>query len=158
MTFKNFLFAFASMILCTEIMAQNQVLKPGFDATEYLDLLQVSETTHKDSILTGTTKGSDLKHELIYRSPEMGLKNRWEFWMREDGIGVISIRGTVQHASSWMENFYAAQIPATGNLQINDSTNFKYKLSNDDKAPYMWAGLLGLAHLGPDITKYHQRI
>jgi Lipase (class 3) len=153
MSFKNLLFAFTLLLLTSEITAQNQALKPGFDPIEFLDLLQVIETTHKDSIQAGTVKGLTLKHELLYRSPEMGLKNRWEFWLREDGIGVICIRGTVQHASSWMENFYAAQIPATGNLQINDSTNFKYKLSNDEKAAVHVGWTLGLAHLGPDIKK-----
>jgi hypothetical protein len=144
----------ALVILCfsSALTAQSQNLKPGFDAGEYLDLLQVSETTHKDSIMAGTMVGSKLKYELKYRSQEMGLKNRWEFWFREDGVGVISIRGTVQHASSWMENFYAAQIPATGNLQINDSTNFTYKLANDTKASVHVGWTLGLAHTAPDIT------
>ena len=158
MSFKYLLFAFASMILFTEITAQNQVLKPGFDATEFLDLLQVSETTHKDSILPGTTKGLTLKHELLYRSPEMGLKNRWEYWHREDGIGVISIRGTVAHPTSWMANFYAAQIPATGTLQLNDSTSFPYKLSNDDKAAVHVGWTVGLANLGPDMVKVISRM
>ena len=152
MSYVKNIFLFALLIFNSGLMLHAQNLKPGFDAGEYLDLLQVSETTHKDSIMPGTIIGSKLKYELIYRSPEMGLKNRWEFWLREDGVGVISIRGTVQHASSWMENFYAAQIPATGNLQINDSTNFSYKLANDIKASVHVGWTLGLAHIAPDIT------
>jgi Lipase (class 3) len=149
---KN-IFAILFIFFTQLLSAQTQHLKPGFDPGEYLDLLQVCETTHKDSIQPGNTRGSTLKYELLYRSSEMGLKNRWEFWQREDGVGVISIRGTVQHANSWMENFYAAQIPATGSLQINDSTHFKYKLSNDDKASVHVGWTLGLAHLGPDIMR-----
>jgi Lipase (class 3) len=147
------IFAIVILFFTSVLNAQTQNLKPGFDPGEYLDLLQVCETTHKDSILPGIIKGTTLKYELKYRSPEMGLKNRWEFWLREDGVGVISIRGTIQQASSWMENFYAAQIPATGSLQINDSTNFSYKLSNDNKASVHVGWTLGLAHLGPDITR-----
>ena len=149
---------FLSTLLFITVSLSAQKLKPGFDPIEYLDLLQVSEATHKDSMLPGVVKGTGLKHELIYRSPEVGLKNRWEYWQREDGIGVISIRGTVQHASSWMENFYAAQVPATGTLQINDSTIFKYKLSNDEKASVHAGWTLGLAFLGPDITSMITRM
>lgn len=158
MIFKKNIFVIAFLILTQLLAAQSQQLKPGFDPGEYLDLLQVCETTHKDSIMPGKTRGSNLQYELIYRSPEMGLKNRWEFWQREDGVGVICIRGTVQHANSWMENFYAAQIPATGKLQINDSTEFPYKLSNDKKASVHVGWTLGLAFLGPDITKVIKEI
>ena len=149
---------FLSTLLFITVSLSAQKLKPGFDPIEYLDLLKVSEATHKDSILPGVVKSTALKHELIYRSPEVGLKNRWEYWQRGDGIGVVSIRGTVQHASSWMENFYAAQVPATGTLQINDSTIFKYKLSNDEKASVHAGWTLGLAFLGPDITSMITRM
>ncbi len=149
---KN-IFAIVFLILIQTLPAQSQQLKPGFDPGEYLDLLQVCETTHKDSIVPGKTSGSILQYELIYRSPEMGLKNRWEYWLREDGIGVISIRGTVQHPTSWMENFYAAQVAATGSLQLNDSTVFNYQLAKDTRASVHVGWTIGLAYLGPDIKR-----
>lgn len=146
-------YLFCCIFLLQTFTAQAQKLSPGFDPAEYLDLLAVCEKTHNDSVLPGIMEGTKLKHELIYRSPEMGLKNRWEFWLRQDGVGVVSIRGTVMHPTSWMENFYAAQVPATGMLQINDSTVFNYKLANDARAAVHIGWTIGLAHLGPDIKR-----
>lgn len=146
-------FIFCCILFLQTFTTQAQKLIPGFDAAEYLDLLAVCEKTHTDSIVPGIKEGSKLRYELIYRSAEMGLKNRWEYWIREDGIGVISIRGTVQHPTSWMANFYAAQVAASGSLQINDSTVFNYKLANDDRAAVHVGWTIGLAHLGPDIKR-----
>ena len=94
----------------------------SFPASEYLDLLDLSLTTHThDTSKQLTQRGKTQKYERLYRSPEIGLMNRWELWMREDGTAVISLRGTVMAAPSWMENFYAGMIPATGSLKINEA-------------------------------------
>lgn len=153
MIHKKNTFTLILLFFCPFLFGQSPKINSGFDPVEYLDLLKVLEATHADSSKPGNVKGNKLKHEMVYRSPEMGLKNRWEYWIREDGVGIVSIRGTVQHANSWMENFYAAQIPANGSLQINDSTQFTYKLSQDNKASVHAGWTLGLAHLGPDITR-----
>lgn len=44
----------------------------------------------------------------------MGLDNRWDFWIRDDKAGVISLRGTTAKLTSWLANFYAAMVAATG--------------------------------------------
>jgi hypothetical protein len=122
-----------------------------FDAAEYLDLVDVSRSTHAaDSSSTGR-RGVSKAFTRCYRSPEMGLLNRWELWMREDGTAVISLRGTVQQRASWLENFFAAMLPATGMLRLNDSTTFEYRLSADPAAAVHAGWTLGLAHLAPDI-------
>lgn len=135
----------------TTILAQD--MNRSFDAGEYLDLLAVSEKTHAKENTNGTRAGKMQKYELAYRSPEMGLLNRWELWMREDGTALISIRGTVMQSASWMENFYAAMVPATGSIQLNDNTTFKYKLATDERAAVHVGWTIGLAYLGPDILK-----
>jgi hypothetical protein len=118
----------------------------GFNAQEYIDLLGISNAYYikKDTTSTAT---------FFYRSPEVGLKNQFDVWLRNDNTGVISIRGTVQHFSSWLENFYSAQVPATGSIQVNDSTVFKYKLAEDQKASVHVGWTIGLAHMGPGIIE-----
>jgi len=75
-------------------------------------------------------------------------------WYRNDNkVAVISLRGTIGELASWMENYYAAMIPATGSLQINDSTTFNYQLAADSNAHVHVGWVVGLAHLAPGITE-----
>jgi hypothetical protein len=113
-------------------------LQPGFNGHEYLGLLRL---------------GADHSYRLVYRSPESGLFNRWDMWYRDDdSVAVISIRGTVQDKASWLENFYAAMVPATGSLQISDSSRFDYQLAADPKATVHVGWLLGLGFLAPTMV------
>jgi len=125
------------------IVSAQTKLQPGFNGKEYAELLSLSYFTHD---------AQDYYH-LEYRSPEVGLLNQWTFYLRNDNVAAIDIRGTVNKTVSWMENFYAAMIPATGSLQLNDSTTFNYQLSADSKAMVHTGWTIGLACLAPDIEK-----
>ncbi len=127
-------------------------LKPGFDAKEYMALFS--------GIRRGIIRGDSTQRERsgdtlsrIYTSPEVGLKNRWNLFLRNDGTAVISIRGTVGDAKSWLANFYAAMIPASGVLHLNDSTRFNYTLAEDKRAAVHAGWALSMAYLAPDIVK-----
>jgi Lipase (class 3) len=137
----------AALALISSLSCFSQSLKPGFDAREYLDLLTLTQTQQ-------ITKDTSISHyELLYSSPEMGLKNRWYCWLRDDHVGIVSIRGTVSELPSWLENFYAAMIPAKGSIQVNDSTTFHYKLAENPDAAVHTGWTIGLAFLGPDIVE-----
>lgn len=153
MNHKIILFAFTLLFFSTDLTAQNQLLKPGFEAAEYLDLIAVSDATNKDSIQTGTSTGSTLKYELLYRSPEVGLKNRWDLWLRNDQVAVISIRGTVGHPASWIENFYAAMVPAKGEISTSSDSVFRYTFSQDPKAMVHVGWTVGLAYMAPFMAE-----
>jgi hypothetical protein len=144
------IFAFCISI-CTVLYAQSQI-QPGFNAKEYAELLSLGYFSSgiPDSVERKTAKDP---YHLEYRSPEVGLANRWSFFIRNDNVGVIEIRGTVNQTISWLENFYAAMVPATGSLQINDSTNFQYQLATDPKASVHAGWTIALAHLAPDIEQ-----
>jgi predicted lipase len=146
-----FLFLFLSINAFTQ-----QKLQPGFNANEYAALLSLSYFGSSIPDSAERIKIKDTYH-LEYSSPEVGLLNRWSLYLRNDNVGVIDIRGTVQKLASWLENFYAAMIPATGSLQLNDSTIFNYKLSADPKAMVHTGWTIGLGYLAPDIeTKINE--
>src|SRR5207248_11126260 len=88
---------------------------------------------------------------MVYRSPEGPLKNRWDLWVNNKGIAVISIRGTTKSDVSWLENFYAAMVPANGKLHLGDSDDFAYNLASNPKAGVHIGWLLGLADLSKSI-------
>ncbi len=149
MTKYTFSIAFILMSAC----AYTQELKPGFNGNEYTDMLAINFQRFDSAIVNPKIPVSST-YTIAYRSEEVGLKNRWNMWYRNDHkVAVISLRGTINELASWMENYYAAMIPATGSLQINDSTIFNYQLAADSKAHVHAGWVVGLAHLAPSITE-----
>lgn len=131
---------------------QTRAQQAAFDAATYSDLLHL----HFKAIADTSSRSSyQLKKGLytrLLRSPEVGLYNRCEAYLRNDGVAIISLRGTVNKAESWLENFLAAMVTATGSLQLTDSTTFHYRLAADSQA-YVHAGwLIGLGFLSPYIN------
>jgi hypothetical protein len=139
------------LLLLVYFSAQAQtVLQPGFSGSEYREMLEIFSRQF-DSV---PTIPAPVNYHRVYRSAEVGLKNRWELWYRNDQkLGVISIRGTVASFASWLENFYAAMVPANGTLKLNDSTYFPYHLAKDSNAMVHVGWLVGMASLAPSIVR-----
>jgi hypothetical protein len=133
------------------VLISQTKLKSGFDAQEFLDVLHL-EWAHQDSGSRYAPKTLPLNYKRVYRSPEVGLKNKVDFWLRGDSVGVICLRYTVG-GTSWLENFYSGLIKAQGTLKINDSTSFDYKFSNDEKAFIHHGWAIGACHLAPYVTQ-----
>ncbi len=148
---KKLLLISACLFFATINFAQEH-LKPGFDPDEYADVLSLA--FFKSSIPDSTERMQKKDpYKLIFQSEETGLHNLWRLYLRNDGVAVIDVRGTVQKTPSWLENFYAATIPATGSLILNDSTTFNYQLSADPKAMVHTGWTIGLCHLAPSIVE-----
>ena len=143
----------AIVLICCGTIVNAQVLQPGFNGEEYTDMLAINFQRF-DSDSVNPKIPSPANYKVMYRSPELGLMNRWNMWYRNDNkVAAISLRGTISALPSWMENYYAAMIPATGSLQINDSTVFNYILAADAKAHVHVGWVTGLAHLAPTIVE-----
>ncbi|MBS1653803.1 MAG: lipase family protein [Bacteroidetes bacterium] len=145
----NFTFLF---VLLSFLVSAQTKLQPGFDGKEYTELLSLAFNGNSiaDSAERFNTKDT---YHLEYISKEVGLMNRWSLFLRDDNVAVINLRGTVNHTASWLENFYAAMIPASGSLQVNDSTVFNYQFAADQKAMVHTGWALGIAYLAPDIEQ-----
>lgn len=152
-TFLLIIFAFISLYSISQ-----EKFSPGFNPTEYEDLLNINAITHTADIQPGKESGIAHKYILKYRSAEMGLMNLWELWMRDDSVAVVSFRGTVANPISWLANFYAAMIPATGSIHLNDSTDFKYKLAESQKATVHIGWMIGLGYLIPEVVRELNRV
>ena len=125
-----------SLSLLLSLSAISQPLRPGFDAEEYRELLTLSAQFGDSAYRKTLLPASGYRHS--YRSPVMGLENRWDLWEGKDRA-VISIRGTTTTEVSWMANFYAAMVPARGELQLSDSLKFSYDLATHPRAGTMAA-------------------
>ncbi|HEV2481466.1 MAG TPA: lipase family protein [Puia sp.] len=152
------------MVLCFSFSVAGQTeLRPGFDGAEYRELLRVYEAQFgvrwpggdRPADDTGRTRaiGKPEQYAFGYLSAEVGMRNRWALWLRRDHrVAAIVIRGTVGDPVSWLENFYAAQAPATGAFQLNDSVRFDYRLATDGRAMVHVGWLIGLAYLAPSVV------
>ncbi|MBS7567093.1 lipase family protein [Mucilaginibacter sp. Bleaf8] len=144
------------LVICIAAQAQ---LKPGFEVQEYLELLRVSRQ-QTDTVIKNDKVPSPQQYHMIYRSPVGPLQNRWDLWVNNNKTAVISIRGTTTSQVSWIENFYSAMVPASGQLHINDTTTFKYNLATNSRATVHIGWLLGMADLAktiiPQINRLHQ--
>lgn len=142
---------FVCLIACVYTDALAKYLKPGFDKDEYRQMMYISARTGAEKP-TYYANLPEPDYKRIYRSGTMGLDNLWDFWISNSGhTAVISLRGTTGKAESWLNNFYAAMIPAKGSLNLSKTDIFDYDLSADPKAAVHVGWLLSTAYLSRDI-------
>jgi hypothetical protein len=139
------------IFLSSSIFGQAQGLQQGFDKNEYIKLMQIS-ARQLDTPWVNSKFPIPDGYQLIYRSPVVGLDNRWDLWLSADRIAVISLRGTTKNGISWLENFYAAMLPATGSIQISKQYTFNYKMAENQNAAIHTGWLIGTACLSQTIV------
>ncbi|MCG7856726.1 lipase family protein [Flavihumibacter sediminis] len=137
-------------LLLTGSPARAQLLQPGFDKSEYLELMKISARSTNSPAYYDTFP-APLEFTQVYKSPIMGLDNYWDLWSNGKGKAVISIRGTTTNAVSWLANVYAAMVPAKGELQLEDDFRFNYSLADNPRAAVHVGWLVSTAYLARDI-------
>jgi Lipase (class 3) len=147
---KICLFLLILLLLNQKSQAQTALLQPGFDKNEYLELLKIT-ARQVDTPWNKVQTPASEKFKMVYRSPTMGLDNRWDLWVADNGIAVISLRGTTLKMESWVENFYAAMVPASGSIRISQTDTFHYQLAKNPRAAVHTGWLIGMAFLSKDI-------
>lgn len=138
-----------ALILILYQNVNSQSLEAGFDSDEYFELLKIS-SQQGDSLYNPDLPFPE-SHTRTYRSPVMGLDNRWELWESNDSIAVISIRGTTKNQLSWVENFFSAMVPATGKIKLAADFEFEYQLAQDKDAAVHIGWLTAVGFLGRDM-------
>ena len=141
-------FGIVLLLINTELFSQP--LTPGFDKEQYKQMMLISaRTSANENYFKKFEQPSEFK--MIYQSKPMGLDNLWDLWINGKGQAVISIRGTTEKAESWLANFYAAMVPAKGELKITNTEVFNYNLASDPKAAVHVGWLLATAYLSKEI-------
>lgn len=129
-----------------------QILQEGFNPEEYLECMQIT-VQQSDTNYVEIPVGPPANYSEVYHSPDMGLDNQYDVWLREDGLVVLSIRGSVGRKASWLENFYAAMLPAKGELHLNDTLKFNYNFAELEGAKVHAGWTIGMAFLGPHMLE-----
>jgi len=142
------------LFLFSQTLLSAQKLQPGFDKAEYRDMLLIAARV-VDTPWTPENVKLPMPRDFkfVYRSPTVGLDNKWDFWRSDDGRAVVSVRGTTLEPVSWLANFYAAMVPATGSIQISNTFTFNYKLAENPRAAVHVGWLVAMACLQGDILE-----
>ncbi len=93
----------STFLLVTVLLALNagaQHLKPGFDKSEFIELLKIGARTTADSSYYNSFAAPE-NYKMIYQSAPIGLDNLWQLWVDQDSVAVISVRGTTTTATSY---------------------------------------------------------
>jgi hypothetical protein len=145
-------------LLCSlnPLFAQQDALVPGFNRDEFLNLLRMS-ARQVDTPFVKMLTPLPHAYTMTYRSATVGMDNRWDLWEAEGSPPVISIRGSTPHQVSWMENFYAAMLPAQGTVCIGKSEPISYCFSKHQDAGVHAGWLIGAVALSVDIFAYMKR-
>lgn len=143
----------ALLLMFACFSANAQELKPGFDKNEYIQLLRAYARWGDSSFYNKIPESKIYKKKnRKYRSDEIGFLNSWEMYETPTQT-VISIRGSTSNQISWMANFYAAMIPAVGQLQLNDSICFEYHFADHPEAAVHVGWAVATGYLMPDILE-----
>lgn len=137
------------LFLLLAVFVHAQSLQPGFNKKEYLELAKIS-ARHGSSDYYSKIPAPE-QSVFVYRSPVMGLDNLWDLWIKDRSIAVLSVRGTTVNSVSWLANFYAAMVPATGSLSLAEGDIFNYELADNPRATVHVGWLLSLAYLSRDM-------
>lgn len=141
--------ACSALFICLPGRAQT-ALQPGYNKAEYVELCKAYSRWGDSLFFQGIPESS--RYERVYRSSEVGLDNCWELYLdKQGGAPVISIRGSTADPVSWLANFYAAMVPATGVLRLNSASSWSYTLSSRPDASVHSGWLVATAALSADI-------
>lgn len=131
-----------------------QVLKPGFDKSEYIETLKINYKAHiaLDKWAEIKTMPDPQDFRFVYRSPVVAFDNIWDLWInKEKSVALIAVQGSVPTEASFLANLYAAMIPAKGELQLDKDFLFKYKLANHPNAAVQVGWFVAMAYLSKTI-------
>ena len=145
---KRIICALACAALPT--LSFSQVLRPGFDIAEYTECLRISSAMDGLRVDEHFLASSPTAFQRVYASPEVGFDNAWELWERPDHTIAIMLRATVTTMTSWMSNFNAGLVKATGTVNIGKEV--RYSFSDDTLAMVHGGWTAGLMYMIDDIN------
>ena len=126
----------------------------AFDKQEAKNLVAICNYWLNGKIEGMDSTYIDSTYVLLYESKLFKMDNKWQMWQKGDDAVVINLRGTTRKSISWFENFYAAMIPAEGELLLPDSQKVKYKFASDSRAAVHVGWTMGVSFMISDILKH----
>lgn len=151
----RFIFTIIFSVVCLVQDGRSQILKPGFDKSEYIETLKINYKAHFEvnKWAEHTTMSEPLDFKYVYRSPRLAFDNIWDLWIhKQKPIAMIAVQGSIPTGASFLANLYAAMVPAKGELQLNKDSKFSYTLADHPNAAVHVGWLVAMAHLSGSVV------
>ncbi len=142
------------VIILANSMLVNAQFTTVFDKHEAMNLVAICNYWINGKIKDVDSTYIDSTYSLIYESKLFKMENKWQLWQKGNQAMVINLRGTTRQSISWYENFYAAMIPAEGNLVLPDSQKVHYKYAEDKRAAVHVGWTMGVSFMMSDILSH----
>jgi len=126
----------------------------GFDKDEAINMVAICNYWLNGKIKNVDSTYIDSSYTLLYESELFKMDNKWQLWQKGKDAMLINMRGTTRKSISWFENFYAAMIPAEGELLLPDSQKVYYKYAEDKRAAVHVGWTMGVSFMMSDILKH----
>ncbi len=151
-SFAGAALAVATLVSPTAAAAQvqEQILKPGFDKSEYIECLCMASNMDSLRVEEKYLCQKPQTFTKVYAAKSTGFDNQWELWRRTDGVMAIMMRATVTTMTSWGSNFNAGMVKAVGAAQIGDR-EISYDFCADSTAFVHSGWTAGLLTMADDI-------
>jgi len=129
----------------------NAQLRPGFNLIECREMALIGVRTARNEVYAEAFSEPS-QFVMRYQIPSpVGFDNSWDLWENGNGTAVVSLRGTSLNAESWLENMYAAMVPAKATITLPGGGRFDYELAEHPSAGVHVGWLTGVAFLAQDI-------
>ncbi|RSK39757.1 lipase family protein [Mangrovimonas spongiae] len=125
--------------------------KTGFKNEEAISSIALCNTFNFDKQFNSHDAILPEAFTLNYDSGIMSMDNKFRVF-DNDKYGVISFRGSTDKMVSWVENCYAAMIPAKGNMTIKEK-DYNYTFTQVDSAAVHSGYALTVVMLSKDIIE-----
>ena len=126
---------FTLYLLLFQVFTTNAQVSYKFDKNEAMNLVAICNYWLNGKIENVDSTYIDSSYVLKYETKPNLLDNRWQLWEnKQKNFAVINLRGTTRKDISWYENFYAAMIPAEGEMTLPGNKTVHYKYAGDKRA------------------------
>lgn len=135
------------------LYAQN--LNAGFDKQELLEVMFVSARTGGNEKYVNDSLNPIPEPKTFtrkYRSETIAFDNLWELWCNNNNTAIITVRGSTAKSESWLTNFYAAMIPAKGEIITAEGEKLAYCFSENPQAYVHTGWTISTSYLMQDIA------
>ena len=122
----------------------------GLDQLEAQSLMKLSYYPFFMDSCETNMKKELASYSIVKTVDSVAMDNAWSI-IKTKNSGIVTFRGTTSEQISWMENFYSAMIPATGNATLPNGKCVNYTFANDERAGIQAGWSLAILIMAPEI-------
>lgn len=132
--------------------ANSDIDQEGNKAKDVMEMVSLCNTFSFENYYKNVQAFVPIGYQLVGRTEETPLHNIIQFYRKNEKL-ILVFRGTINETNSWLENLHFFQIPAKGELRIEDK-RYEYSFSDEHNAAVHSGYVLASYYLWEQITDF----